>query len=228
MSSVVLDNSASSQFGANTSTLTANSVRVGAGGVSSTGPVNAIGNAGQGSVFTGAWTISDDAPAPPATQQPSSWTTFASQTGGGGLNPNQIQKYAYSDPRVGGPQTIQEYEQGGWVPTATAFVAPALAVDTAFINRPLNARPLDWGAPLVGTFTCAAAPVVVPCAGITAGSVFRISLVAGSAAAFTAAAAAGITAPALTIQLGATTAASTFTATGGEAGMVYAYEVLRG
>jgi len=228
MSSVVLDNSASSQFGANTSTLTANSVRVGAGGVSSTGPVKAIGNAGQGSVFTGAWTIADDAPAPPATQTPSAFTTFASQTGGGGLNPNQLQKFAYSDPRVGGPQTIQQYEQGRWVATATAFVAPALAPDTTFVNSPLCVRPLDYGAPFVGSFTCAAAPVVVPCAGITAGSAIRIYLQGGSAAAFTAAAAGGAAVPALTIQVGATTAASTFTVTGGETGMIYGYEVLKG
>jgi hypothetical protein len=226
MSSVVLDNSASSQFGANTSTLTANSVRVGAGGVSSTGPVNAIGNAGQGSVFTGAWTIADDAPAPPATQNPSAWTTFASQTGGGGLNPNQLQKYAYGDPRVSGPQTIQQYEQGLWLPTATAFVAPALAVDTIFINRPTAARSLQDGAPFIGSFTCAAAPVVVPCAGITANARVRFMLVGGSGAAFTAAVAGGAAVPVITIQVGATTAASTFTVTGGETGMIYNYEVL--
>lgn len=219
MSSVVLNaQSGSDQLYAGGVLVGARGVQVQKGGaISSGGAVNALG------VFT----IADTDPAAPATQQPSSFTTFAAQTGGGGLNPNQLQKYAYADPRVCGPQTVQEYEQGYWAPTATAFVPPALAVDTVFVNRGLNELPLSWGAPLVGTFTCAAAPVVVPCAGITANSQFRIMLVAGSAAAFTAAAAAGITAPAITIQVGATTAASTFTVTGGEAGMVYAYEVLR-
>lgn len=187
----------------------------GGSGVNANGPMNCLGS----------FSIADTDPALPATQNASSFTTFAAQTGGGGLNPNQLQKFAYSDPRVGGPQTIQQYENGSWQPTATAFVAPALAADTVFVNRPLNTRPLDWGAPLVGTFTTAAAPVVVPCAGITAQSVVRAYLVGGDIAAF-AAGIAGV--PAITIQVGATTAASTFTVAAAAAGFVYGYEVLRG
>jgi len=187
----------------------------GGAGVNANGPVNALG------VFT----IADTDPAPPATQNASSFTTFAAQTGGGGLNPNQLQKYAYCDPRIC-PQTVQQYENGRWVPTATAFVAPALAADAVFVNQPVAAKPFQWGAPFVGTLTAnAAAPVVVPCAGITAASAVRLYLQGGSIAAF----AAGIAAaPAITIQVGATTAASTFTATGGETGAIYGYEVLLG
>ena len=222
MSSVVLDNSASAA-----STLTANSVRVGAGGISSSGPVVASGNDGRGSIFTGALTISDDAPAPPATRNPSSWTTYASQTGGGGLGPNQLQKFAYGDPLVAGPQGIQEYEQGYWVATATAFVAPAVAPDTIFINRPAyQPLPLASGATNMGTFLTTGAAVVVPAAGIGAGCDVRLMLLGGTGAAFTAAAGAGLVAPAITIQVGATTAASTFTAAATPAGWTYAWEIL--
>jgi len=192
----------------------------GGSGVNAAGPLNCLGS----------FTIADTDPALPATQNASSFTTFAAQTGGGGLNPNQLQKYAYSDPRVGGPQTIQQYEQGYWAPTATAFVAPALAVDTIFVNRPATQNvPLNWGATSRGTFTTAAAPVVVPAAGITANSQVRVMLVGGSAAAFTGAAAGGLTAPVITIQVGATTAASTFTVAAvgaGEVGFIYNWEIL--
>jgi hypothetical protein len=190
----------------------------GGSGVNAGGPITALG------VFT----IADTDPAAPATVNASSFTTFAAQTGGGGLNPNQLQKYAYCDPRVS-PAGVQQYENGRWVATATAPEGTNLSANATFCNSDAQLfRPLSWAAPFVGSFTCAAAPVVVPCAGITATSVVRIMLVAGSAAAFTAAAAAGITAPAITVQVAATTAAGTFTATGGEAGMIYNYEVLIG
>jgi hypothetical protein len=226
MSSVVLDNSSTS--GApNSSTLTANGARLGTGGISTTGTVFGGSDALNGGVFYRALTVSDAAPAAPATQTPFASTTYAIDEAGGGLNPNQLQKFVYADARVSGPQVIQQYEEGYYVPTATAFVAPALAVDTVFCNRALATTPLDWSATTHGTFTCAAAPVVVPAAGITAGSVVRIMLVGGSAAAFTAAAAGGAAVPVITVQVGATTAASTFTVTGGETGMIYNWEVLR-
>jgi hypothetical protein len=169
-------------------------------------------------------TISDKTPQAPATTIPSRFTTYALDNSIGGLQPNALQKFAYADPKVTSALT-QQYETGTWVATATAFVPPAQAAEALFLNRALNTRPLDWGSPLVGTFTTTAIALVVPCAGITAGSVFRLSLVGGSAAAFTA----GIAgAPAITIQVGATSAASTFTVAGTTAGFVYAYEVLRG
>ena len=226
MSSVVLDNSASSQFGANTSTLTANSARVGAGGVVSTGTIVGGNSASNGGVFYRGLTVSDPNPAAPATQTPFSQTTYAIDQAGGGLNPNQLQKFVYADPRVSGPQTIQQYEEGYYVPTATAFVAPALAADTIFVNRPVQCAALDY-TPFNGTLLTTAAPVVVPCAGITAGSVVELRLVGGTAAAFTAAAAGGLVEPAITVQVGATTAASTFTAAATPAGWTYAWKVLR-
>jgi hypothetical protein len=192
----------------------------GGSGVNANGPINCQSS----------FSISDTDPAAPATQNPSAFTTFAAQTGGGGLNPNQLQKFAYADPRVSGPPTIQQYEQGYWSPTSTAFVAPALAVDTIFVNRPsYQPLPLASAATNKGTFTTAAAPVVVPAAGITAASQVRVMLVGGSAAAFTGAAAAGLPAPAITIQVGATTAASTFTVAAVAAGLVgfeYNWEIL--
>jgi hypothetical protein len=189
----------------------------GGAGVNAAGPLNCLGS----------FSIADTDPAAPATQQASSFTTFAAQTGGGGLNPNQLQKFAYSDPRVGGPQTIQEYEQGYWAATSTAFVAPALAVDTIFVNRPsYQPLPLAAGATNKGTFLTTAAPVVVPAAGITANCQVRLMLVGGTSAAFTAAAAGGLVEPAITIQVGATTAASTFTAAATPAGWTYAWEIL--
>jgi hypothetical protein len=181
-------------------------------------------------VFYRALTVSDPNPAAPATQTPFASTTYAIDQAGGGLNPNQLQKFVYSDPRVSGPQTIQQYEEGYYVPTATAFVPPALAADTIFCNRAIATTPLDWSATTHGTFTTAAAPVIVPAAGITAGSVVRVMLVGGSAAAFTGAAAAGLPAPVITVQVGATTAASTFTVAAVAAGLVgfeYNWEVLR-
>jgi hypothetical protein len=229
MSAVVLDNSIAGNPTPNSSILTANGARFGGGGVVSSGPINAgQGNTAQGSVFYGSLTVADDAPAAPAVVQPSYFTTYASATTGGGLGANQLQKFAYADPRVSGPSTIQEYEAGGWVATATTFVAPALAVNAAFINRPQwQTRPLTEG-DFVGSFTCAATPVVVPCAGITNNARVRIMLVGGDAAAFTAAALGGAAVPTISITVGATTAASTFTVSGGEAGMIYNYEVLLG
>ena len=186
----------------------------GGSGVNAGGPMNCLGS----------FSIADTDPAAPATVNASSFTTFAAQTGGGGLNPNQLQKYAYCDPRVS-PATVQQYEQGRWVATATAPEGTNLSANATFVNSGLGARWLNMSAPYVGSFTCAAAPVVVPCAGITAGSYIRIFLLGASAAAFTA----GIAAPpALTIQVAATTAAGTFTATGGEVGAIYGYEVLLG
>jgi hypothetical protein len=177
-------------------------------------------------VFYGGLTVADRSPAGVATTVPSSFTSFALDNTVGALQPNSLQKYAYCDPKVS-PINPQQYEAGNWVATATTTVAPDVAPQALFLNRALNTRPFDWGSPLIGTFTTVASPatVVVPCAGITVGSVFRLSLVGGSAAAF----AAGIAGPpAITIQVGATTAASTFTVAGTTAGFVYAYEVLRG
>lgn len=224
MSSVVLDNSAST--GApNSSILTANGCRLGAGGLSTTGTIFGGNNDSNGGVFYRALTVSDPAPAAPATQTPFASTTYAIDQAGGGLNPNQLQKFAYCDPRVS-PATIQQYEEGYYVPTSTAFVPPALAVDAVFVNRPVQCAALDY-TPFNGTFLTTAAAVVVPCAGITAGSVVELRLLGGTAAAFTAAAAGGLVEPAITIQVGATTAASTFTAAATPAGWTYAWKVLR-
>ena len=226
MSSVVLDNSSTS--GApNSSTLTANGARLGAGGVSTTGTVFGGSDALNGGVFYRALTVSDAAPSAPAIGQPTYWTTYAIDEAGGGLNPNQLQKFAYCAPQIS-PTTTQQYENGRYVATATAFVAPQVAVDATFVNTAIAGRPLNFIAPFVGSFTCAAAPVVVPCAGISAGAYVRIFLLGGSGAAFTAAVAGGAAVPAITIQIGATTAAGTFTVTGGETGMIYGYEVLLG
>jgi hypothetical protein len=220
MSAVVLDSQSSS-----TPALSANRCVLGGGGLTSTGAIIAGGSQGSGSVFLGALTIQEALPAVinPTTSATSYWTTYAADQNGGGLAASQLQKFAYTATSVS-PQYIQQYENGGWVPTATTVVPPNIAADAVFINRAELSRPLDMGAPLIGSFTCAAAPVVVPCAGITLNSYIRIFLLGGTTASFAAAVSAP---PALTIQVGATTAASTFTATGGEAGMLYGYEVLR-
>lgn len=216
MSSVVLNQQNGS------GQLSANSALIGTGGI--------FCNEGGSSVIqnltaTEAFTCAARFPEGAARNQASSWTTYASDFAGGGVNINQLQKYAYADPLVSGPSTVQEYENGSWQPIATAFVPPAVAIDTIFLNRPnFLTEPLNFGGAQRGTLTAnAAAPVVVPAAGITANSYVRLMLVGGSAAAFTA----GIAAPpTITIQVGATSAASTFTATGGETGAIYAWEIL--
>ena len=218
MSSVVLNQQNGS------GQLSANSALIGSGGI--------FCNEAGGSTITNltateAFTCAARFPEGPARTQACSWTTYCSDFAGGGVNINQLQKYAYADPLVAGPQTIQEYEQGYWAGTSTAFVAPAVAVDTIFVNRPAyQPVPLAYGATNKGTFTTTAAPVVVPAAGITANSQVRLMLVGGTAAAFTAAAAGGLVPPAITIQVGATTAASTFTAAATPAGWTYAWEIL--
>jgi hypothetical protein len=173
-------------------------------------------------LFFNALTVSDKSPQGAATTVPSRFTNFAADQSGGGLQPNALQKYAYCDPKVA-PQTIQQYELGYWSATATTTVPPNQSPDAIFVNRPsVNGRPFVEGA-LIGTFTTTALALVVSCPNITASARVRLSLVGGSIAAF----AAGIAgAPAITIQVGATTAASTFTVAGTTAGFVYAYEVL--
>lgn len=232
MSSVVLDNSVSTPFGTNTSTLTANSARLGQGGLISSGPLVAgQGNNGlqSGSIIYNALTISDDAPAGAARAQPSYFTTYASDTGGGGLTVNQRQSFAYADALIAGAAagaTIQEFERGAWVAN-TSVVPPAAGASTIFLNKPnVQTRPLTE---INGTFTMTAAAQIIAAAGITATSRVRVFLLGGSAAAFTA----GITAaPTITIQVASTTAASTFTvaASGGgvPTGAFYGYEVVFG
>jgi hypothetical protein len=190
----------------------------GGAGVNANGPVNALTSI----------TVADADPGGVARTQAATFTTYASSVATGGLNPNWLQKFATGDPRVTGASEEQQYEAGYWAPIATAFSPPALAVDTTFVNRSVNSLPLDWGTPLTGTFTTnSAAPVVIPCVGITAGSGVRVMLVGGSAAAFTTAAASGLTPPVITIQVGASSGVSTFTVAPSTTGFIYNYEVLR-
>ena len=228
--SVVLDQSYGTPFsGGTTSTLTANSARIGADGIISSGPITAGQGTGvQGSTFYGALTISDDAPAGASRTTASSFTQYASATAGGGLGVNQLQKFAYGDPLITGTAvgaTAQEYEQGGWVQnTSTALGSGGNAI---FINRPnVFTRPLN---DLVasGTFTANFTnPPVIVVPNITANSRVRIAVVGGSSSAFTTWNSASASPPTITIQVNANPALSTFTATGGPTALIWAYEVL--
>jgi hypothetical protein len=225
MSSVVLDNSSTTGT-PNSSTLTANGARIGRGGIGTTGPVIGGESGIIGGRFFTAVRVEDARPAPPATTKAFNSTTYASDVSGGGLNPNQLQKFVEADPLVSGPSTSQQYEQGYFVPMATTFAPPAVAVDSLFVNRRGQTAALDYIA-MNGILNTTGAPVVVPLAGITAGSVVELRLLGGTAAAFTAAAATGLVEPTITVQVGATTAASTFTASAAPVGWTYAWKVLR-
>lgn len=226
MSSVVLDNSVSAPFTASTSTLTANSARLGQGGLISSGPLIAgQGNNGlqSGSIIYNALTISDDTPAGAARAQPSYFTTYASDTGASGLNVNQRQSFAYADPLIAGAAagvTIQQYEQGLWVRNTTSALSDPTNGSTSFINRPnLQARPLTE---IGGTFTGTGATQSIPAAGITAGSRIRFFLLGGTQAAF--AAIGGITAPVFgVVSVNAIAANSGFTVTA-MTGALYGWE----
>lgn len=157
---------------------------------------------------------------PPDTA-PTSWTFWDGAYNGGGLQPDHLQIYQYTTaPNVGNPtaQLVDAYLAN----TTTAAGPPAVVSRSFPVWRANASRPINDSAPWIGSFTCdAATPVVVACASIPDASRVRIFLLGGSAAAFTSAAAAGVAAPAITIQPNAS-----FTATGGTTGLIYGYEVL--
>lgn len=219
MSSVVLKQDSPSD------TLSASGASLGSGGVTSIGPVtsSASGSFKSAIVFT-EFIISQLYPVAPATTLP---TSFSAQTT---ESDNNLYKFANLDILKAGnaPLTSQLYEEGAYVPMATTFAPPDVAIPKVFLNSGKQTKPIDY-AGFNGTLTCnSATPVVVSCPDITATSVVEVYLIGGSGAGFTTAVASGLTAPVITIQLGATRSASTFTATGGVTGMVYRYKVLRG
>jgi hypothetical protein len=142
---------------------------------------------------------------------------YTASVAGGGLNPHSLQLFGYFDPKVAGAQTIQEFLECKIVPTA----APVLGIPPSTTNvfQTTQSKPFNWVAPFIGDTTGTGAALVVPCAGIPAGSAIRFYLVGGSAAAFTA----GIAAPsAVSVQ-----PYVSFTYTG-TTGAIYGYEVLYG
>ena len=205
MSSVVLDNSASS--GApNSSTLTANGCRLGTGGLGSTGVVQGQGVVGKNYITISATNVS-------AGTNPTFYNWDNAGTSGGGLSANHLQCFGYFDPAVT-PQTIQEFVDA--YPAPIGGTAPAGTTTSVF--RTTNSVPLNYSAPFIGDTTGTGAPLVVACAGIAQGANIRFFLVGGSAAAFTA----GIAAPsAISVQ-----ANVSFTYTG-TTGAIYGYEVLQ-
>ena len=232
MSAVVLDNSIANNPNPNSSVLTANGGRFGGNGVVSKGPVSGVGIVGQGNVFVGAITLSDDSPAGASRAGTTYFTTYASDTNVGGLSANQRQSFAYADAAVAGSGTInagiQQFENGAYYQNTTGTLPTA---GTVFLNKPNFAvKPLT---DLFGTFTMTGAVQNITVAGITSGSRIRLALIGGSSAAFTSAAATGIVAPVLTITVGATQANGSFagpigTAATAPVGSVWAWEVLLG
>lgn len=205
MSSVVLDNSSSSPFGANTSTLTANSARIGAGGVVASGGVQGLPVVGLNTVIVKATQVS-------AGTNPTSFNWDNAGSAGGGLVPNHLQLFGYFDPAVT-VQTIQEFVDA--YPAPVGGTAPALTTTACF--RTANSTPLTWVAPFIGETTGTGAPLVVACAGIPTSASVRFYLLGGSIAAF----AAGVAAPsAVSVQPNVS-----FTYTG-TTGAIYGYEVL--
>ena len=162
--------------------------------------------------------IAQGFPTQDGTQNPTNATFYdfyTASVAGGGLNPHSLQLFGYYDPRVAGAQTIQGHMEVKIVPTA----APVLGVPpstTSVVNLP-QSRPFNWVAPFIGETAGTGAPLVVPCAGIPAGSVIRFYLLGGSIAAF----AAGVAPPSnVSVQ-----AYTSFTYTG-TTGAIYGYEVL--
>ena len=148
---------------------------------------------------------------------PTFYDLYTASSSGGGLNAHSLQLFGYFDPRVAGTGTIQEFMECKIVPTA-APVGGVPPTTTSVVSLP-QSRPFNWVAPWIGTTTGTGGALVVPCAGIPAGSVIRFMLVGGSAAAFTAV----IAAPsAVSVQ-----AYTSFTYTG-TTGAIYNYEVLWG
>jgi len=205
MSSVVLDNSASSGS-PNSSILTANGCRLGTGGLGSSGVVQGVPVIGLNSLIARATQVS-------AGTNPTSYNFDNTGTSGGGLVANHLQLFGYFDPAVTA-QTIQEFADV--YPALIGGTAPATQSTSVF--RTQNCVPLgNYVAPFVGTTTGTGAALVVACAGIPANSAIRFSLIGGSIAAF----AAGIAAPtAVSVQGNVS-----FTYTG-TTGAIYAYEVL--
>jgi hypothetical protein len=204
MSSVVLDNSAST--GApNSSTLTANGCRLGAGGLGSSGAVQGLPVIGLNSLIARATQVS-------AGTNPTSFNWDNAGSAGGGLTPNHLQLFGYFDPLVT-VQTIQEFAD--IYPAPVGGTAPALTTTSCF--RTNQSVPLNYVAPFIGTTTGTGAALVVACAGIPTSANIRFYLVGGSIAAF----AAGVAAPsAISVQPNVS-----FTYTG-TTGAIYGYEVL--
>jgi hypothetical protein len=148
---------------------------------------------------------------------PTFYDFYTASAGGGGLNAHSLQLFGYFDPRVAGTGTIQEFMECKIVPTA-APVAGVPPSTTSVVSLP-QSRYFNWVAPWIGETTGTGAALVVPCAGIPAGSAIRFYLLGGSIAAF----AAGIAAPsAVSVQ-----PYTSFTYTG-TTGAIYGFEVLWG